>query len=50
MSEQFKALDHKQPRTSKIQLEIKEIAQPTTIRPSKFHHGVDGDGGDASNE
>ncbi|MFB2983133.1 hypothetical protein [Microseira sp. BLCC-F43] len=50
MSEQFKALDNKQPRTSKIQLEIKEIAQPTTSRHTKSHHGVDGDGGDASNE
>jgi hypothetical protein len=50
MSEQFKALDIKQPRTSKIQLEIKAIPQPTTSRHTKSYHGVDGDGGDASNE
>ena len=50
MSEQFKGLEIKQPRTSKIQLEIKEIPQPIASRHTKSHHGVDGDGGDASNE
>lgn len=50
MSEQFKAIDIKQPRTSKIQLEIKEIAQRGINRNSKLERGVDGDGGDASNE
>ena len=50
MSEKFKGLENQQPRTSKIQLEIKEITQPRTIRHSKSNHGVDGDGGDASNE
>lgn len=50
MSQQNKALDIKQPRTSKIEIEIKEIAIPTTSRNTKSYHGVDGDGGDASNE
>lgn len=49
MSEQIKASVLKQTRTSKIQIEVKEIT-PQTSKNTASSLGADADGGDISNE
>lgn len=49
MSEQIKATELKQSRASKIQIEVKNIAQPTT-KNTILQLSADADGGDISNE
>lgn len=49
MSKQFKAWET-QSSGSKIQIEVKEIAQPTTTKNTASQLSADGDGGDLSDE
>jgi hypothetical protein len=46
MSQQFKASDLKQARASKIQIEVKEIAQPATAKNTSSQFSADADGDD----
>lgn len=48
MSEQIKATELKQSRASKIQIEVKNVAQP--IKNTTLQLSADADGGDISNE
>jgi len=50
MSERINASALKQTRTSKIQIEVKEIAPQTTSKNTTSHLGADADGDDLSNE
>ena len=50
MSEQIKASVLKQTRTSKIQIEVKEITPQTISKNTASALGADSDGGDISNE
>jgi hypothetical protein len=50
MSEQIKASTLKPARSSKIQIEVKEIAPQTTSKKTTSQLGVDADGDDIRNE
>jgi hypothetical protein len=50
MSERIQALDLKQARPSKIQIEVKEIAPQATSKDTTSHLGTDADGDDIRNE
>ena len=50
MSKQINETTFNQPRVSKIQVEVKEIAKQVTTKNISSHLNVDADGSDVSNE
>jgi hypothetical protein len=50
MFKSAKTSELEQSRSSKIQIEVKEIAQPTTRKPSRSNPNADADGDDLRSE